>query len=119
MKNKEEALILWFEELTKEDTQIVGGKNANLGELMSKAKVPVPPGFAVTAAAYRKFLEDTGIADEIYHILRKTNINDLEQLENASQKIRKLIEETSMPEYIQKAIMMPTEIYVKEQVKKM
>jgi len=104
LKNKEEALILWFEELTKEDTQIVGGKNANLGELMSKAKVPVPPGFAVTAAAYRKFLEDTGIADEIYHILRKTNINDLEQLENASQKIRKLIEETSMPEYIQKAI---------------
>jgi len=104
LKNKEEALILWFEELTKEDTQIVGGKNANLGELMSKARVPVPPGFAVTAAAYRKFLEDTGIADEIYYILRKTNIDDLEQLENASQKIRKLIEETPMPKYIQKAI---------------
>ncbi|MHA1722903.1 MAG: phosphoenolpyruvate synthase [Candidatus Baldrarchaeia archaeon] len=104
MKNKNEALILWFEELTKEDTLIVGGKNANLGELMSKAKVPVPPGFAVTAAAYRKFLEDTGIADEIYKILRETDIDNLEQLENASQKIRKLIEETPMPDYLQKAI---------------
>ena len=104
VKNKQEALILWFEELTKEDTQVVGGKNANLGELMSKAKVPVPPGFAVTAAAYRRFLEDTGIANEIYQILKETNIDNLDQLEKASQKIRELIETTPMPEYIQKVI---------------
>jgi len=104
VKNKQEALILWFEELTKEDTQVVGGKNANLGELMSKAKVPVPPGFAVTAAAYRRFLEDTGIANEIYQILKETDIDNLDQLEKASQKIRELIETTPMPEYIQKVI---------------
>jgi len=53
--SKEEKLVLWFEELTKDDIPIVGGKNANLGE-MTQAGIPVPPGFAVTAQAYRKFI---------------------------------------------------------------
>lgn len=67
---KETALTLWFEELNKRDVGLVGGKNANLGEMIN-AGIPVPPGFAVTAYAYRKFIEDTGIASKIYDILRE------------------------------------------------
>ncbi|MEM2281227.1 MAG: PEP/pyruvate-binding domain-containing protein, partial [Candidatus Bathyarchaeia archaeon] len=55
-------LVIWFENLRKSDIPLVGGKNANLGEMMN-AGIPVPPGFAVTANAYRRFIEETGIAD--------------------------------------------------------
>ncbi|MEM2990533.1 MAG: PEP/pyruvate-binding domain-containing protein [Halobacteria archaeon] len=47
-KLQNKKIVLWFDELTKEDIPLVGGKNANLGELI-KAGIPVPPGFAITA----------------------------------------------------------------------
>jgi len=105
MSDKAKKFVLWFEELTKEDIPLVGGKNANLGELLAKAKVPVPPGFAITAYAYRRFIEDTGIKDEILSIVKNTNIHNTEDLENASKRIRELIEKTPIPEYLQKEIM--------------
>ncbi|MGC8832337.1 MAG: PEP/pyruvate-binding domain-containing protein, partial [Thermoproteota archaeon] len=48
MDPSEKRFILWFEEVGKGDVAAVGGKSANLGELTTKAKVPVPPGFSVT-----------------------------------------------------------------------
>jgi len=103
--SKEEKLVLWFEELTKDDIPIVGGKNANLGE-MTQAGIPVPPGFAVTAQAYRKFITEAGIAREIYQTIKKTvtNTDDPKQYEEASKKIRKLIESVEMPQGIENAI---------------
>ena len=65
---KAEKIILWFEEITKEDIPLVGGKCANLGEMM-KIGIPVPPGFAISAYAYKRFLEETGIGNIIYDIL--------------------------------------------------
>jgi pyruvate,water dikinase len=102
---KEEKLVLWFEELTKDDIPLVGGKNANLGE-MTQAKIPVPPGFAITAHAYEKFITETGIAQKIYQIINETvtDINDPKQYDEASNKVRKLIESTKMPEKIEEAI---------------
>ena len=52
MSAKAEANVIWFEDLRKDDIPLVGGKNANLGEMIS-AGIPVPPGFAVTASAYK------------------------------------------------------------------
>ncbi len=100
-----EPLILWFEELSKDDIPIVGGKNANLGE-MTKAGIPVPPGFAVTAVTYKKFIEETGIAEKIYRIIEETvtDPSNPQQYEEASKKIRKLIEETPTPKYIEEEI---------------
>ena len=43
--------IVWFNEVNKDDVPLVGGKGANLGE-MTRAQIPVPPGFIVTATAY-------------------------------------------------------------------
>jgi pyruvate,water dikinase len=68
---KGEKTVLWFEELTKDDIPIVGGKNANLGEMI-QAGIPVPPGFAITAQAYRKFITKTDIAQEIYRTIKET-----------------------------------------------
>ena len=105
VEEQKEKLILWFEELSKEDIPLVGGKNANLGEML-KAGIPVPPGFAITATAYRKFIEETGIAEQIYKIIEETitDPNDPKQYEEASPKIRSLIESTPMPEYLKEAI---------------
>jgi pyruvate,water dikinase len=98
-------LVLWFEKLRKTDIPSVGGKNANLGE-MTSAGIPVPPGFAITAYSYKKFIEETGIAQKIYEIIDETvkDKNDPAQYEVASKKIRELIESTSMPKEIENAI---------------
>ena len=103
--DKSKRLVLWFEELRKEDIPLVGGKNANLGE-MTQAGIPVPPGFAITAYAYSKYLRETGIAEKIYETIRETvtDINDPKQYEEASRKVRKLIESTPMPRDIEEEI---------------
>ena len=102
---REQKLILWFEELGREDIPLVGGKNANLGEML-KAGIPVPPGFAITAYAYKRFIEETGIAQQIYKIIEETvtDKNDPKQYEEASKKIRALIESTPMPDYLAEEI---------------
>jgi pyruvate,water dikinase len=98
-------LIMWFEELRKTDIPSVGGKNANLGE-MTSAGIPVPPGFAVTAYSYKKFIEETGISNKIYEIINETvtNPDDPKQYEIASKKIRELMEVTPTPKEIENAV---------------
>ena len=101
---KERRIILWFNELSKDDVPLVGGKNANLGEMIN-AGIPVPPGFAVTAYAYKRFINETGIRDKIYDIIRETvKERRPEEYEEASKKIRSLIENTSMPHDIEEEI---------------
>ncbi|RLI47420.1 phosphoenolpyruvate synthase [Candidatus Bathyarchaeota archaeon] len=103
--SSKEKLIVWFEDIGKEDVPIVGGKVANLGEML-QAKIPVPPGFAVTAQAYKKFITETGIAEKIYKTIEET-VTDVEtpsQFEEASRKVRKIIETTPMPNEIEEAI---------------
>ena len=106
MSDKKTKLILWFEELTKEDVPIVGGKNANLGEML-RAGIPVPPGFAVTAYAYKRFIEEMGIKEKIYEIIRKhvpTGAAKPEDYMEASKEIRNLIESVPMPKDIEEEI---------------
>ncbi|MEM2046254.1 MAG: PEP/pyruvate-binding domain-containing protein [Candidatus Jordarchaeales archaeon] len=103
--SRNEKIVLWFEEIGKEDVALVGGKCANLGEMITKAKVPVPPGFAVTTYAYKRFIKETKIMDKIFSKLREIDVRDLKQLEEASREIRKLIEGTKVPEDIQSAIL--------------
>lgn len=104
-EDRTKKLVLWFEELGKGDVPLVGGKCANLGEMIN-AGIPVPPGFAVSAYAYKLFLEETGIAEKVYSIIRETvkDPNDPKQYEEASVKIRSLIESTPIPSSIEKAI---------------
>jgi pyruvate,water dikinase len=103
--SEKKDLVIWFENLRKEDVPIVGGKNANLGEMIS-AGMHVPPGFAITAFSYEKFIEETGIAEKIYEIIKETvtDLNDPKQYDAASKKIRALIEKSAMPKKIETAI---------------
>lgn len=101
----EGKIVLWFKEIDKEDVPIVGGKCANLGELLSKVKVPVPDGFAITAYAYRLFLEKTRANEKIENLISKMDASDMESLNSVSKKIRKYIESIAMPEEIEKEIL--------------
>ena len=100
-----EDLVIWFENLRKTDIPSVGGKNANLGEMINVG-IPIPPGFAITAYSYKKFVEKSGISEKIYEIIKETvkDLNDPKQYEEASKKIRELIEATPMPKDIGGAI---------------
>ena len=105
MSAKEKELVLWFDVIRNTDVSIVGGKNASLGEMIN-AKLPVPPGFAVTAHSYEKYIVEKKIAEQIYNIIKETvtNPNDPRQYDVASKKIRELIEKTPMPKDIETAI---------------
>src|SRR3989338_6177828 len=65
--------ILWFRDIKKEDLEYVGGKGLNLG-IMYNIPLPIPPGFVVTAQAYKKFLDYTDVKDQIIHILNNAKM---------------------------------------------
>src|SRR4030043_1496880 len=102
---KRRDLVLWFNELGKEDIPLVGGKCANLGELTGKIGVPVPNGFAVSAYAYKVFLEKAKANKTIESLLSKMDITDMDALQDVSQKIRKHIESLSIPKDMEKEIL--------------
>ena len=87
---KKEKNILWFQEVDKNDVSLVGGKGANLGE-MAKADFPVPRGFIVTSKAYFDFLEENKLKSKIHQELKKINSDDPQTINEASEKIKKLI----------------------------
>ncbi|MCD6247855.1 MAG: phosphoenolpyruvate synthase [Hadesarchaea archaeon] len=95
--------VVWFEELSKSDVGTAGGKGANLGELV-RLGVPVPPGFAVTAQAYKRFLEEEGLVGKIKEILSGVDVDDSDALTKAADQIRNLIKKAKMPEDIREDI---------------
>ncbi|PIR79665.1 MAG: phosphoenolpyruvate synthase [Candidatus Levybacteria bacterium CG10_big_fil_rev_8_21_14_0_10_35_13] len=82
--------IAWFKEIDKNDVSSVGGKGANLGEMVN-AGFPVPGGFVVTAHAYYDFLRTNNLSVKIKHLLSSANFNDQRSLSQTSGHIKKLI----------------------------
>jgi len=88
--------ILWFSEIGKEDIPKVGGKGANLGEL-TKAGIPVPNGFCITAQAYYYFLEKSGLKNEISRLLKGLDAEDNKKLNAVSKEIKTKILASTIP----------------------
>lgn len=103
--NRETAYVLWFDELKREDVNLVGGKSSSLGELTSATNVPVPYGFATTAHGYREFMKETGLEERI-----RVELEGLDDVENSAllrevcTKIRKMICAEEMPQSLADAI---------------
>jgi len=93
-----------FKNLTKKDVGIAGGKGASLGE-MTKAKIPVPPGFVVLASAFDRFLNETDLFVQVATELKKVNYEDINSVDKASSIIRDLIHDAKMPKDLEKEIM--------------
>lgn len=95
--------VLWFDEIDSEDTDRVGGKSANLGELNNEIDVPVLPGFATTADAYEHFIEETELRDKIETLLDGLDTDDVKDLQRRGDQIRSHIQEADMPESLRKS----------------
>ncbi len=94
--------VVWLEEVGKNDLSVVGGKGASLGEMINIG-VPVPGGFAVTAQAFRDFLNRAGIANKLFEALN-VDVNQESELHQAEKTAKKLIMEAKVPEDIEMAI---------------
>ena len=101
-------LVLPLERLSAENAPTVGGKAANLGEVLNRAHLPVPPGFAVTAYAGWHFLEKTALAEFIRRELKGLNIDDTERLTAVSRIIQERISDADPPLELQTAVIQAT-----------
>ena len=94
--NNDQSRVCWLEECNRDSVAFVGGKNSSLGELIN-AGLQVPPGFAITTVGYRHFMENSGIEEQIFKLLRDVDHNNMETLESLSHEIRQLIEGAPFP----------------------
>ncbi len=115
MQDKSNYYILWFDEISKGDIPLVGGKNANLGEMYQNLshtasetfpgeKIQVPYGFAVTAYSYLYFIEKNGLNNKISQALEGLDTNNIKALEEVGRTVRELITSAQFPEELQNAI---------------
>ena len=106
-KNKEEALILWFEELGMDDVGLAGGKNASLGEMyqnMAEKGIRIPNGFALTSYAYNLLVDEAGIRDTIKEILSDLDTGNIQNLQERGKKVRDTILNAKFPKVIVTAL---------------
>lgn len=89
--------IFEFDEIDKEDVGLAGGKGANLGEMV-QAGFPIPPGFIVSAEAYRYFIETNDLQKQIKSLLKVLNRENSRELQAVSGKIKRLILHGKIPD---------------------
>ncbi|WP_061035402.1 MULTISPECIES: phosphoenolpyruvate synthase [Vibrio] len=91
---------LWFNGLSMDDVDKVGGKNASLGEMVSNLAnvgVSVPNGFATTSYAFNQFLDHEGLDERIHQLLDELDVEDVEALRETGAKIRQWVLEAPFP----------------------
>lgn len=100
------ALVIPFEQLRMSDVEVVGGKNASLGEMISQLPqgVRVPTGFATTAHAFRDFLAYEGLAGKISAKLAALDVDDVRALAAVGAEIRAMVENQPFPADLEQAI---------------
>ncbi len=92
--------VVWYDALSMNDVDKVGGKNASLGEMvanLANAGVHVPNGYATTSFAFNQFLEFDGLNARIYSLLETLDVEDVNALKVAGSTIRNWILEAPFP----------------------
>jgi pyruvate,water dikinase len=100
--------IIPFEKLKNKDVEVVGGKNASIGEMISgltKLGVSVPGGFATTAHAYRDFLAQGGLNERIRSALASLDVDDVDRLAVVGKEIRGWMLATPFPARLDKEVL--------------
>ncbi len=100
--------IIPFEQLKNKDVELVGGKNASIGEMISGLAalgVSVPGGFATTSHAYRDFLAQGGLDERIRAVLAELDVDDVERLAVVGAQIRGWMLATPFPKRLQEEIL--------------
>lgn len=89
--------IRWFEDIRLQDTDSVGGKGANLGELTAGG-LPVPPGFVITGEAYLNAIDRAGIRDRLVAILAEARTAAQDDLDHLASEARSLVHSVPIPD---------------------
>ncbi|MDP9022135.1 MAG: phosphoenolpyruvate synthase [Actinomycetota bacterium] len=97
-------LVAEFSALSKDDTGLAGGKGANLGELVT-AGLPVPPGFVVTAAAYRAAMEQAGARDELRQLTVEADADDPDHVQRVAERAREVVRDAGIPDELREAVL--------------
>jgi len=93
--------IKWFNELGIEDIDLVGGKNASLGEMyqnLIREEIRIPNGFAITAEAYRTILDSNGAWEKLHAQLDTIDPDDVSQLQERGKRCREIIHDCTLPD---------------------
>ncbi len=104
--------VRFFSEVGIEDIQLVGGKNASLGEMYQSLVpqgVPVPNGFAITSDAYNAILEENGLWEKLHTILDSLDVDNTRELQSCGSSIRELIYNAKLPESLYKEMLLAYE----------
>ncbi len=100
MSRNDNRNVLWYSELRMHDVEIVGGKNASLGEMISNlaaSGVKVPNGYATTAEAYREFLSFEGLDARVNALLDALDVEDVVALAKTGKQIREAVLQAPFP----------------------
>ncbi len=97
-------LTISFDELDLEKAEMVGGKNANLGEVRNRVGLPVPPGFAISTYAYKLFLDYNQLATRIPDFLGLWRIDDMDSLARVCDKLKSMVNQAQVPPELEAAI---------------
>src|SRR4030066_2224056 len=93
-----------FDEITKEMVDRLGGKNANLGEVKNRLRLPAPDGFAISAFAFKKFMEHNHLLERISKTLSELQVDNLEVLNSKSRELQEQIIKVEIPQDLEREI---------------
>jgi pyruvate,water dikinase len=96
--------VIPFSALRKEDTAIAGGKGANLGEL-TRAGLPVPDGFVVTAQTYLAAMDAAGVRSKLQSLALELDTEDPAQLASMSEELRRIVHHAGIPHGLRDTIL--------------
>ncbi len=100
-----DKLVIPLSSIDRNLADQVGSKMANIGEIRNEIDLPVPPGFVITAEAYRVFVEHNDLQVEIDRLIQATETSSIEDLYHLSTTLEQLIIDAPVPDELEKAIL--------------
>jgi pyruvate,water dikinase len=100
----ESGYIIPFHEIERNMVDRLGGKNANLGEVKNRLGLLTPDGFAVSAFAFKRFMEHNGFMQKINDMLSAIEVNSLAELNRVSKEIQDMVAGGEIPDDLRDAI---------------
>ena len=90
---------IWFNDIKKDDIDLVGNKSIEISDLYIK-ELPIPPGFVITTEAFKEFLDYSGIRTTIIELISNLDVDNHERLNEISERIQDLIIRAPFPEHL-------------------